>query len=270
MSNRPSRRGSVTLVGAGPGDPELLTLKAVRLLEGADVVLFDSLVTTEVLGMARRGAARICVGKRAGRPSCRQEDINALMVQLARSGKNVVRLKSGDPSVFGRSGEEIKTLSDGGLDVTVVPGITTASALAAELKTSLTHRDHAQSVCFITAHGAKGGLPADIDWEGLADPSMTLIVYMGARTSQSLAQGLISAGHCPETPVIVSENVSRPNARHMGTGLRALATGAVVMDTQSPVLISIGGVFGEARGALTAQDTGLIQGTIPARRFQSL
>ncbi|MGD1933598.1 MAG: uroporphyrinogen-III C-methyltransferase [Candidatus Phaeomarinobacter sp.] len=244
MSSKRFKPGGVALVGAGPGDPELLTLKAVRKLDEADVVLFDSLVTPDVLALARRGAARICVGKRAGRPSCKQEDINALMVQLASTGKNVVRLKSGDPSIFGRSGEEIKTLEEGGIDVTIVPGITTASALAAELKTSLTHREHAQSVRFITAHGAKGGLPEGMDWVGLADPAMTLIVYMGARTSRTLAQGLIKAGRQGTTPAMVSENVSRRNARHTRSTLADLAAGLVAMDTSRPVLISIGEVFG--------------------------
>jgi len=247
MSNRLSRTGHVSLVGAGPGDPELLTIKALRSLEKADVVLFDSLVTQDILDLARRGAARICVGKRAGRPSCRQEDINALMLQLARTGKNVVRLKSGDPSVFGRSGEEIRTLKENGIDVTVVPGITTASALAAELKTSLTHRDHAQSVRFITAHGAGGGLPEDVNWRGLADPAMTLIVYMGARTSRTLAQRLIDAGRAASTPVIVSENVSRPNSRHAAVTLGQLACGQARMDRSSPVLLSIGDVFADAQ-----------------------
>lgn len=246
MSSRLSRRGRVVLVGAGPGDPDLLTVKALRALENADVVLFDSLVTQDVLDLARRGATRICVGKRAGRPSCRQDDINALMVQLARAGKNVVRLKSGDPSIFGRSGEEIRTLKDSNIDVAVIPGITTASALAAELQTSLTHRAHAQSVQFITAHGASGGLPGDINWPGLADPAMTLIVYMGARTSKALAHHLIDAGRSASTPVIVSENVSRPNSRHYAITLGQLAAGHAEIDRSSPVLLSIGDVFAAA------------------------
>ncbi len=231
------------LVGAGPGDPDLLTIKAVRALEGADVVLYDSLVTADILNLARRGATRICVGKRAARASCRQEDINALMVQLARDGKRVVRLKSGDPSIFGRSGEEIVTLEAGGINVTIVPGITTASALAADLRTSLTHRDHAQSVRFVTAHGASGGLPEDADWQGLANPSTTLIVYMGARTSQALAARLMGEGRAGSTPIVVSENVSRPNARHTVSSLTVLAAGDVEMDISNPVLISIGEVF---------------------------
>lgn len=247
MSNKPFKTGSVMLVGAGPGDPELLTVKAVRALEGADVVLYDSLVTADILHLARRGAARICVGKRAARASCQQEDINALMVQLARDGKRVVRLKSGDPSIFGRSGEEIATLEAGGIDVNIVPGITTASALAADLKTSLTHRDHAQSVRFVTAHGASGGLPEDADWRGLANPSTTLIVYMGARTSRALATRLMGEGRVGSTPVVVSENVSRPSARHTVSTLSALAAGDIDMDMSNPVLISVGEVFHSAK-----------------------
>src|SRR6185295_6062475 len=146
------RSGQVTLVGAGPGDPEYLTLKAVRALQSADVILFDDLVADNVLELARREAKRMMVGKRGGRVSCRQEDINALMIKLARQGKRVVRLKSGDPMIFGRAGEEIAELSAAGISVEVVPGITSALALAARLGVSLTHRDLAHSVRFVTGH----------------------------------------------------------------------------------------------------------------------
>lgn len=150
--------GRVTLVGAGPGAADLLTIKAVRALQSADVILFDDLVSTEVLELARREAKRLLVGKRAARDSCKQEDINALMRSLARQGKHVVRLKSGDPMIFGRAGEEIAMLEEHGIEVTVVPGITAALALASRLGTSLTHRDCAQAVRFVTGHSRKGHL----------------------------------------------------------------------------------------------------------------
>jgi len=175
--------GCVTLVGAGPGDPEYLTLKAVRALQSADVILFDDLVADGVLELARREAKRTLVGKRGGRASCRQEDINALMVKLARQGKRVVRLKSGDPMIFGRAGEEIAELRAAGIPVDVVPGVTSALALAARLRVSLTHRDLAHSVRFVTGHARDGGLAHDLDWKGLADRETSLIVYMGGRTA---------------------------------------------------------------------------------------
>ncbi len=158
--------GRVTLVGAGPGDAELLTLKAVRALQSADVILFDDLVSDEVLELARREAKRMLVGKRGGRDSCRQDDINELMVSLALQGRHVVRLKSGDPMIFGRAGEEIVELERHGIPVTVVPGITSALAAASRLGVSLTHRDHAHSVRFVTGHSRHGDLPSDFDWRG--------------------------------------------------------------------------------------------------------
>jgi uroporphyrin-III C-methyltransferase/precorrin-2 dehydrogenase/sirohydrochlorin ferrochelatase len=168
-------RGRVTLVGAGPGDAGLLTLKAVRALQAADVILFDDLVSDEVLELARREARRMLVGKRGGRDSCRQEDINAMMVSLANAGRHVVRLKGGDPMIFGRAGEEIARLEAEGIPVSVVPGVTAALAMAASLGVSLTHRDCARSVRFVTGHGRDGALPADIDWRAVADPATTTI-----------------------------------------------------------------------------------------------
>ncbi len=207
--DRQRREGRVTLVGAGPGDAELLTLKAVRALQSADVILYDDLVSSDVLELARREAKRMMVGKRGQRESCAQDDINALMVKLAAQGKHVVRLKSGDPMVFGRGGEEIERLDLEGIRVDVVPGITSASAMAATLGLSLTHRDHAQSVRFITGHARSGELPAGLDWRALADPKSTLIVYMGARTSADIAQNLMASGLDGATPVVAVASVSR-------------------------------------------------------------
>ncbi|MDB5556610.1 MAG: cysG [Rhizobium sp.] len=152
--------GSVTLVGAGPGDAELLTLKAVRALQAADVILFDDLVSPEVLELARREAKRMLVGKRGGHESCRQDNINDMMVKFAKAGKRVVRLKSGDPMIFGRAGEEIECLEREGIPVSIVPGITAANAMAACLGVSLTHRDHAQAVRLVTVHARNGHLPS--------------------------------------------------------------------------------------------------------------
>lgn len=232
--------GSVTLVGAGPGDPELLTLKAVRALQAADVILFDDLVSDGVLELARREAKRMMVGKRGGRESCKQDDINATMLTLAKQGKAVVRLKSGDPMVFGRAGEEIAVLEAAGVSVNVVSGITAASAMAADLKTSLTHRDSAQSVRFITGHARDGELPADLDWQGLADDACTLVFYMGGRTANAIASKLMAHGLEAATPVVVSRSVSRPDAETHQMTVGALATATVHRTGAGPVLVAIG------------------------------
>lgn len=239
----PARAGSVTLVGAGPGDAELLTLKAVRAMQAADVILFDDLVSDEVLELARREAKRMLVGKRGGRASCRQEDINALMVALARQGKRVVRLKSGDPMIFGRGGEEIEELERAGIPVSVVPGVTAALAAAARLGVSLTHRDAARSVRFVTGHARDGRLPEDLDWTGLADPRTTLMVYMGGRTAACLARRLIAAGLSADTPCVAVTSVSTSaETRWIGTLGELGADGARRSD-DGPVLIGIGAVF---------------------------
>ncbi len=171
MAGEPTR-GHVTLVGAGPGDAELLTLKAVRALQSADVILFDDLVSAEVLELARREAKRMPVAKRGGRESCRQEDLNDTMLALAKSGKRVVRLKSGDPMIFGRAGEEIAFLERHGISCDVVPGIAAPSAMAASLGISLTHRNHAQPVRFVTGHSRQGLLPDSVDRTALVDPDL--------------------------------------------------------------------------------------------------
>lgn len=235
--------GRVTLVGAGPGDAELLTLKAIKALQSADVILFDALVSDDVLDFARRQAKRMLVGKRGHRPSCRQEDINDLMLKLARQGKHVVRLKAGDPSIFGRAGEEIATLEAHGIDVTIVPGITSASALAASLGVSLTHRDHAQSLRFITGHSRNGLLPENLDWRGLADATTTLIVYMGGRTCRLLAQKLMTEGLEASTPVVALASVSRANEQRWIGNLAGLGDAMAGFDPSAPVLIGIGRTF---------------------------
>lgn len=234
--------GKVTLVGAGPGDSELLTLKAVRALQSADVILYDDLVSDEVLELARREAKRLLVGKRGNRPSCRQDEINELMVKLAHQGKQVVRLKSGDPMIFGRAGEEIADLRRHGIRFDVVPGISSAIAAASALGVSLTHRDYARSVRFVTGHGRDGGLPGDLDWQGLADPATTLMIYMGGRTASLLAGRLIGQGLDANTPAVIMSDVSRRGETRRLTTLGALQASPPDIG-DAPVLIGVGSVF---------------------------
>ena len=236
--------GSVTLVGAGPGDAELLTLKAMRALQAADVILFDDLVSPEVLELARREAKRFLVGKRGGRESCRQDDINDMMVRFAKAGKRVVRLKSGDPMIFGRAGEEIARLESEGIAVDVVPGITAASAMAASLKTSLTHRDHAQQVRFVTGHSRKAELPRTLDWPSLAKANQTTVFYMGGRMAGQIERRLSQNGMSSKTPVVVVSSVSRMQERRWAGHLGGLADAMQTIGVDEPVLIGVGAVFG--------------------------
>jgi uroporphyrin-III C-methyltransferase/precorrin-2 dehydrogenase/sirohydrochlorin ferrochelatase len=235
--------GRVTLVGAGPGDAEYLTLKAVRALQAADVILFDDLVSGEVLELARREAKRMLVGKRGGRESCRQEDINTMMIDLAKAGKHVVRLKSGDPMVFGRAGEEIAILREHQIPVDVVPGITAASAMAARLRVSLTHRDHAQAVRFVTGHARDGKLPKTLDWHGLADPTTTTVFYMAGRTAGEIHAHLLAEGMPSATPAVIVSSVARATERCWSGTLDDLPAGIAEIGYDEPVLIGIGGVF---------------------------
>ena len=239
----PVGQGRVTLVGGGPGDAELLTIKAVRALQSADIILFDDLVPEDVLELARREARRMLVGKRGQRESCSQNDINDLMVKLARQGKHVVRLKSGDPMIFGRAGEEIERLEKENIPVEVVPGVTAAAALASLLGVSLTHRDHAHSVRYVTGHSRSGELSSDLDWQGLADSHTTIVFYMGGRTSPAIAQRLLEHGMAPDMPVMLAYSVSRPQMKVFRTTLIELSDPASGGQTEGPVLIAIGSVF---------------------------
>jgi uroporphyrin-III C-methyltransferase/precorrin-2 dehydrogenase/sirohydrochlorin ferrochelatase len=205
--------GHVTLVGAGPGDPELLTLKAVRALRSADVILFDDLVAPEILDFARREARRLLVGKTGHRPSCKQDDINALMVCLAEAGKRVVRLKAGDPMIFGRAGEEIDALERAGIAFDVVPGISAAQGAAASLEVSLTERGLARRVQLVTGHARDGQLPQDLDLAALADPKATTAVYMPLGTLGALVERLLDASVEADRPVCAVFNATRPNER---------------------------------------------------------
>lgn len=254
-AGRSSTSGRVTLVGAGPGDAEMLTLKAMRALQSADVILFDDLVSDDVLELARREAKRMLVGKRGRRESCAQEDINTLMIKLARQGKHVVRLKSGDPMIFGRAGEELAELEAAGVPVAVVPGISAGLALAADLGLSLTHRDYAHSVRLVTGHARNGELPEDLDWRGLADDCTTLLFYMSGRTAPAIAARLINEGMSSETPVVIATGVSRAEGRRWSCTLAEMAAGAPVNVQSLPVLIGVGRAFSAASAkSLTAAD----------------
>ncbi len=233
-------RGRVTLVGAGPGDPELLTLKGLRVLAGADVVLFDDLVPASVLDFARREATRINVGKRGYAPSVQQQEITSLLVKLASEGKNVVRLKGGDPMIFGRANEEISAIRAAGFDVEVVPGVTAALAGAAALGASLTSRETARRVQFITAHSRDGAFPDDFDWGALVDPGATTAVYMGNRTLPELSKRLVAEGADPTTPAFLIERASTSRQRII-RGTIADLPGKVAQESlDGPVLLLIG------------------------------
>jgi uroporphyrin-III C-methyltransferase/precorrin-2 dehydrogenase/sirohydrochlorin ferrochelatase len=234
------RVGSVALVGAGPGDPGLLTLRALRLLETADVILHDRLVSDEVLQLARRDAERICVGKEAGDHRTTQERINALLVERARARKRVVRLKGGDPFVFGRGGEELEVLRAHGIDYEVVPGITAALACAAYAGVPLTHRDHAQSLRLVTAH-CKASLDT-LDWAALAQERQTLAVYMGASMLDTLQLQLIAHGRDAATPFALVENGSRSEQRVITGALSQLVLCAKAHGVRAPALLIVGEV----------------------------
>jgi len=236
--------GKVMLVGAGPGDPGLLTLRALRALQQADVILTDRLVSAEILGMARREAEIIDVGKQPGGHGARQGRINRLLVVHARRGRAVVRLKGGDPFIFGRGGEELEYLRRHGIAYEVVPGITAALACAAYAGIPLTHRDHAHGLQFVTAH-CRESLDR-VDWRGLARPGQTLALYMGVAELDAVRDRLIEAGLPPATSAALVENGSRPEQRVIVTELAALADAAHRHGIATPALLIIGEVAGLA------------------------
>ena len=235
-----AQTGMVMLVGAGPGDPELLTLRAVRALQSADAVLFDDLVSQQVLDFARRESDKISVGKRGFKPSCTQEDICELMIALAREGKYVVRLKGGDPMVFGRANEEIAALEAAGIPVSVVPGVTAASAAAASLGLSLTERNLARRLQFVTAHARGGSIPNDLNWKALADPLATTIVYMGVRTLPEFCARLVREGLPPDMPAVMVERASHPDERSLAGTLATLPGIVAKAGVKGPALTIIG------------------------------
>ena len=237
-----SAKGGATLVGAGPGDPELLTLKAVRALQAATVILYDDLVAPEILELARREATRISVGKKGHGASVRQDEINARLVALAGAGETVVRLKGGDPLVFGRATEEIEACRAAGIAIEIVPGITAAQGAAASLGFSLTERGTARRVQFVTGHGADGKLPSDLSWQAIADPHATTVVYMPRATMAEFAASAITHGLDPATPALAIASATREEQAHVAGPLADIARLAATLPQGAPVTLVIGHV----------------------------
>lgn len=230
--------GIVTLVGAGPGDPDLLTLKAVKAIQQAHVVLYDRLVDARVLEFANVDATLIETGKRAGQPGWSQHAINTAMVTHARDGKRVVRLKSGDPLIFGRADEEMDALDAAGIAFSIVPGITSAVAAATDAKVSLTRRGRNSSVRFITGHDTKGY--AEQDWRGLSAPGATFAVYMGIKAVRFLQGRLLIHGAERDTPVTITQNISRPAQRRIDTTIGEMSEDMRAAQVSGPAVILVG------------------------------
>lgn len=247
----PIAPGEVWLVGAGPGDPDLLTRQAERLIRAAEIVFHDALVGPGVLDLIPAGVERVGVGKRAGAHSRDQGVINDLLLAAALSGRRVVRLKGGDPSMFGRSAEEIAHLGDHGVGVRVAPGVTTASTAAARAGVSLTLRGLARRIQFVTAH-ARLGEPLDLDWDALADPAATLGVYMGRSAAPELTRELLSRGMGGGTPVLIAVNVSLPDEKLLFTRLDLLPLGVAALAEDAPTLLLIGHAVGRPNPLKTA------------------
>lgn len=238
--------GSVTLVGGGPGDIDLLTLRAVERLRAADVILYDDLAGDEILTFANPEAELIAVGKRAGHPSPKQQEVSRLMIGYAKLGKRVVRVKSGDPAIFSRADEEISAAREAGVAIEIVPGITTATAAAAYLGTSLTKRGVARRVQMITGHDTDGKLPEDLDLAALADPGATTCVFMGKATFAALADKLIAQGLSADTPTVVVESLGSPATTVMAGTLKQIASRLSAAKPQGPCMI----LYGEALAGL--------------------
>jgi uroporphyrin-III C-methyltransferase len=234
--------GAIWLVGAGPGDPELLTLKALKALQGADVVVHDGLVSEEILDLAPASARRISVAKRKSRHSYSQDEINRMIVAFALEGLTVVRLKGGDPFIFGRGGEELEAAREAGVACHVVPGVTAALAAGASAGAPLTHRGAAQAVTFVTGHAAvkdgEGGGEPDLDWESLARPNQTVVIYMGVSMAEPIAQRLTAARRAGATPALIVENASRADERRIVTTLSGLPVAAAGIS--GPALLIVG------------------------------
>ncbi|WP_367183362.1 uroporphyrinogen-III C-methyltransferase [Phenylobacterium sp.] len=245
--------GRVWLVGAGPGDPELLTLKALKALHGAEVVVHDGLVSDEILDLAPASARRISVAKRKSRHSYSQDEINRMLVAFALEGLEVVRLKGGDPFIFGRGGEELEACRESGVECLVVPGVTAALAASASAGAPLTHRGSAQAVTFVTGHAAKGGEP-DLDWASLARANQTVVIYMGLSMAAPIAARLMAAGRASSTPALIVESASRAEERRIVTTLADLAGAAAALS--GPALL----IVGEAMALAQSSEQGAGEG----------
>ncbi|GIU45595.1 uroporphyrin-III C-methyltransferase [Shewanella sairae] len=257
--------GKVWLVGAGPGDVDLLTVKAHRILQSADAVLYDALVSDEILALIPKHAEKIAVGKRAGKHSAAQSEINQLLVTKAYTRKNVVRLKGGDPFIFGRGGEELETIVAAGVEFEVIPGITAASGTAAYAGIPLTHRDYAQGVSFITGHCKLESRP--MDWQAYANPNNTLVVYMGILNADLIKQGLMGAGRSAQTPVAIVSKATTPDQQTFVGTLDNIDELAKHPDLVMPALMVIGEVV-ELAGSLnwfTPDNSQLIDSELAAQ-----
>lgn len=235
------KRAKVSLVGAGPGDPDLLTLKAYRVISEADTVVYDRLVSDEIMALVPKGAARINVGKQPKFHPVPQSEINELLVSLAQDGRHVVRLKGGDPFLFGRGSEEALFLRQHEIDYEIVPGVTSASGCASALGVPLTHRGYANGVRLVTGHCCDSN-DLDMDWQGMADPATTLVLYMGMANVPQISIKLIANGLPADTPVAAICNGTRPNQRHIISTLGEIAGAAAESDFDGPVLFVIGTV----------------------------
>ncbi len=239
-----AKLGEVYLVGAGPGDPDLMTFRALNLMQRADVVLYDRLIGDGIMDLVRRDAERIYVGKKAKNHTMAQQDISALMVTLAREGKKVLRLKGGDPMIFGRGGEELETLATAGIPFQIIPGITAASGCASYAGIPLTHRDHAQSCVLVTAHGKDG--VRSLDWETLTRPSQTVVIYMGLGSLAHLTEGFLSHGVSADTKVAVIDNGTRQDQKTIIGTIATIEENVASAELQGPSLVIIGSVVGLA------------------------
>ena len=239
-SAAPRAGGEVTLVGAGPGDPELLTLKALRALQDADIILHDRLVSPAILDLARRDATRVSVGKSAGGISTAQSDINELLIRHAAQGQRVVRLKGGDPFIFGRGGEELEALARAGIDFSVIPGVTAALGVAAYAGIPLTHREHAHSVTFVTGHADRNG--KEPDWRALASLGATAVFYMGLGRLERIVQQLLDHGASPDRPAAIVAQGTMPNQRVITASVGTICTAAQGTALESPALFIVGEV----------------------------